>query len=488
MYFKKWGFILIFIFLFSFVSGDIISINSGGDNQLIINPDNYIESFFSSHNLIPNDPSPVLISVDGSNTTNSNLQCSSLIIDRDTSSLNFSVRWYKGNLLQFTMEYYGQTNGTVGTSTINNGLLTEGDVWKCSMRVYDGFSYSDWITSNDLTIFEYVPICGDGICELNENSINCPADCFTDPGTGGGGGGGGGDTSTSEDSEIIAPIGADFDVNPKLMIVEMKKGTYYSKIITVTNNGSLDLNIGMVITSLDNFVFPQIKSLFLEPGESQQVIFDIYVSKRTFSDVYVGKILFLSPGLQRSTDMVLDIDEKDALFDIRTDVLKKYINPGGRIRANVSIINFGSLRNFDVELEYKILGFDEEVYTIKKEDFAINHTYNNIFFLDVPRKLNVGNYVFYTQVRYPNGNVSASSFDTFTVERISLIAWIILIIIIIILMYLAYRWYKKKDYSIFEDFKKKLLKEKAERAPLENVKKKVIHTGGVPKLPEVLEE
>jgi uncharacterized membrane protein len=41
-------FILIsFIFFISFVSADVISVNSGGDNGMIINPDTYIEGFFN---------------------------------------------------------------------------------------------------------------------------------------------------------------------------------------------------------------------------------------------------------------------------------------------------------------------------------------------------------------------------------------------------------------------------------------------------------
>ena len=480
--------IFFLVLFFSFVSGDILSINSGGDNQLIINPDKYIEGFFFSHNLIPDDPSPVLTSVDGSNTTNSNLNCSSVISDRDTSLLNVSVRWYKDNSLEFTTEGINQANGSLYSSIISSGLLTEGDIWKCSMRVYDGFSYSNWVNSSDLTILEYVAVCGDGTCELNETTTNCPADCPTTPSGGGGGGGGVTTPSTGDEDIIIAPSGANFNVEPKLFILKMKKGTYYKQLINVTNNGSVSLNIGIAISGLDKFVFPEVNSFSIEPGESKNLTFDVYVSEKTFSDVYVGKIIFLSPGLERVSEGVLDVDELDALFDIRTEMLKKYINPGGRARANVSLINFGSLRNFDVELEYKIIGFDQVVHTVKKEDFAINHTYSNIFFLDVPKKLRVGNYVFYTQVRYPAGNVSASSFDTFTVERISLIAWIILIIIVMILMYLLHRWYEKKEYKIFEEFRKRLLKEKEERASMEKTKKKIVHEGGVPKLPDVLEE
>lgn len=42
--------ILLFVMLSHFVSADVISLNSGGNNELIINPNNYLEGFFSGDN------------------------------------------------------------------------------------------------------------------------------------------------------------------------------------------------------------------------------------------------------------------------------------------------------------------------------------------------------------------------------------------------------------------------------------------------------
>lgn len=47
---KKWALIILFfvtMIFFDFVSADILSLNSGGDEEIVINPDNYIEGFFS---------------------------------------------------------------------------------------------------------------------------------------------------------------------------------------------------------------------------------------------------------------------------------------------------------------------------------------------------------------------------------------------------------------------------------------------------------
>ncbi|PIO00923.1 hypothetical protein COT60_03165 [Candidatus Pacearchaeota archaeon CG09_land_8_20_14_0_10_30_9] len=248
----------------------------------------------------------------------------------------------------------------------------------------------------------------------------------------------------------------------------------------MTNNGTNPLTITISITGLENFIFPEVLQFSLSPGESKNLRLDIYVSSARPADVYIGKIFFRSSQLTKEANVILQVKEADALFDIRTEMLKKYIPPGGRVRANISLINKGDLRNFDVHLEYKIIDFNQNVYTIKKEDFAIEQYYNNVFFLDLPSNISIGDYLFYSQVSYKN--VSASSYDTFVVEEISAISWFILMIIIIIAAYLIYRYYKEKKLKHQFEFTKKSKKYEKESRKLS---KQIPNE--VPKLPDDLE-
>ena len=208
--------------------------------------------------------------------------------------------------------------------------------------------------------------------------------------------------------------------------------------------------------------------------------FDIYVSNSREADVYVGKIHFLTSQVRKETNVILQVNEREALFDIRTEILKKYVIPGGRVRANVTLINKGDLRNFDVHLEYKVIDFSKNEYTIKKEDFAIGHTYSDVFFLDLPKDIALGNYLFYARVSYKD--VNASSYDTFVVEEISVFSWYLLILIILLAMYLAYRIYKNKQMkSLINSLPKK--KSKAEKQSEKMIKKLPLE---VPKLPDKL--
>ncbi|MBU2612139.1 MAG: DUF4215 domain-containing protein [Nanoarchaeota archaeon] len=364
----------------------------------------------------------------------------------------------------------------------NGALCTDCTLISYSGGVYkfkvDSFSGVYWLSESFVP-----PVCGNGVVETGEqcddgNTISgdgCSSTCQIEGGGGGGGGGG-----VPPPINITPPTTGteeyDFFVNPDFFEITMNKGTYYQRTINVTNNGSNSITISIGVEGLQSFIFPEVRTISLGPGESRIVRFDIYVSNSRAADVYVGRIRFVATQVQKETRAILQVNEREALFDIRTEVLKKYIPPGGRVRANVTLINKGDLRNFDVSLEYKVIDFDRNEYTLKKEDFAIFQSYSDIFFLDLPENISLGDYLFYTQVSYRD--VNASSYDTFTVEVVSTFSWFLLILILLLAMYLAYRIYEHKKKSvIFKEVTKKKEKEKSEK-----IKKEL--PSEVPKLPD----
>lgn len=152
----RWNLILT-IFLVGFlslVSADVISINSGGSEQIIINPGGNIEGFFNQDVLNPFDPNPILVSVDGSNESDADLNCSVFISDPDSSTLNVSLRWYNNSVLFDTLNYYSQSNGSLIISILDEGNLTLGDTWYCSVELEDEYDSTGWFDSNDLTIID----------------------------------------------------------------------------------------------------------------------------------------------------------------------------------------------------------------------------------------------------------------------------------------------------------------------------------------------
>ncbi|HLC78200.1 MAG TPA: DUF2341 domain-containing protein, partial [Candidatus Nanoarchaeia archaeon] len=104
-------------------------------------------------NIVPTTPTPDLLSVDGTNSTNSNLNCSDTISDSNGDPLNVSVRWYKNAALNLSVDYNNSySNNVLFNASLASGNLTSGDIWMCSLRLYDGIDYSSWGNSSNLTI------------------------------------------------------------------------------------------------------------------------------------------------------------------------------------------------------------------------------------------------------------------------------------------------------------------------------------------------
>lgn len=108
--------------------------------------------------IAPNNPSNVhLVSLNGRNESNTNLQCSAYISDPDNSKLTVNLDWFKNGVSALNKTFANQNNGTTFSALLGNGNLTLGDTWYCSVRTYDGTKYSLWKNSNNLTIIDITP-------------------------------------------------------------------------------------------------------------------------------------------------------------------------------------------------------------------------------------------------------------------------------------------------------------------------------------------
>lgn len=147
-------FFLFFIIFGVFTSADVISVNSGGGKGIAITPGAGIEGFFFAFNKGPNNPSPLLVSLNGRNESDTDLNCSYTVTDPDSSTLDSTVKWYKNSTYQFSVNENNLPNNTHVNSLLNNGNLTLGDTWMCSVSVSDGYNSTQYIDSNNLTIID----------------------------------------------------------------------------------------------------------------------------------------------------------------------------------------------------------------------------------------------------------------------------------------------------------------------------------------------
>jgi len=228
-----------------------------------------------------------------------------------------------------------------------------------------------------------------------------------------------------------------FSSEKNLLVIIVKRGVQKQEQLTITNNEAKDLEISISISNLSDFIFPSQDSFILKSKESKSIIFNIYVSESETRNVLRGKINFISKSLTKTTDVILDIREKEPLFDIKTELLKKILVQGQKAIASVKILNLGDLKNIDVELETLILDKENNIYDSKKETFAINDSVEKEVSIRVPKDIELGNYFLSNRVSYKN--ISAKSYDSFRIIKsvidLDVIAfWIVFTIILTLIM------------------------------------------------------
>ena len=192
----------------------------------------------------------------------------------------------------------------------------------------------------------------------------------------------------------------------------------------------------------------------LKPGETKTNKLYLYSLKSTSPGVYFGKIIVSAGGIKKAVNIVMEVKDREALFDIKVSVLpeSKLVNPGKEINVSVDLLNVGLYGSaVDVELYLYITNFDKLIlYELQKETLAVKTN------LSIPRRLHVpidtvaGTYLVVGEAKY--GNITASTYDTFNVMQKKylktgylLLIFIIIVLILFILFLIWKRRKKKKD-------------------------------------------
>jgi len=109
-------------------------------------------------NTPPTTPTPTLVSVDGLNNTDSDLNCSAVLFDVDGDSLNVTAVWYLNGTISQTDYYNNSYDNNFNFSAILDSSNTDiADIWSCSIRLDDAQAFSDWGNSSNLTILNSIP-------------------------------------------------------------------------------------------------------------------------------------------------------------------------------------------------------------------------------------------------------------------------------------------------------------------------------------------
>lgn len=417
-------FICAFMTSSSTYSTDVIESSGGGEinsssyqNDIIVgtisgnsNSQNYNTSlgfFYGTGAVVsnnpPTNPSSEINSSDGTNYENQNLNCFSLINDLNNDNLDVSVRWYKNSILQISQTYTSYASGSNFNSVLLEGNTSAGDIWKCSLRLYDGKEYSDWVNSSSLTV---LPIPG-----------------------------GGGEISGGGGAPGVTYVTYNFSVDKDLIKTFVKQGSVQRETIEIINTGTGDLSFSLDYEKIGNFLIASEKNFILKPGESKVIKIDFFAKDEQNPDIYAGRILINANGITKIINVVLEVKEKRPLFDVVTQLKKSTLYPGDKLEANIKLVNVGDLHNFDVKLYYAIKDFNNSALTFKEESLAIDKELNIDRELKIPNDIGIGDYVFYVKVSY--GEITATGSEVIKIaekEHPSKVVYMLIILILICLI------------------------------------------------------
>ena len=250
----------------------------------------------------------------------------------------------------------------------------------------------------------------------------------TAPGGGGGGGGGGATVSN-----------VNFQVEPEFLTTTIFKEEGKSFDVKVRNTATVSANISVIISNLSDYAIINEENFQLVVGEEKVLRLYLYALKSAKPGVYYGKIIFKSGTIERKVNIVLEVREREALFDIKVSIPPSYksIYAGEDLKTFIDMLNVGLYGTaVDVDLYLYITNFDKFIiYESSKEVIAVKTNVSIERMLYVPLGTPKGSYIVLGEARY--GNITVSTYDTFNViEKKYLKATYLLIIIAILVLLL----------------------------------------------------
>jgi hypothetical protein len=268
-------------------------------------------------------------------------------------------------------------------------------------------------------------------------------------------------------------------INKDLIKVTIKQGETQREIIKLENTGNKTLNLTITPETMGRFMVISETAFVLEPGEKKEIIIDIFAKEDEPPEAHTGRILIKDEGeIEKIINVIIEIKEKKALFDLQTQVLTKEVEAGDDVEANIKMTNLGDLKNIDIHLYYSIKDFQGNTLAFREESLAINDELEIKRELKIPQSAPYGAYVFYSKISYEN--ITASSADNFMVVEkeinylnlILLIIGIILILILIIYELNKLRPHKRGIKRKKPLYKQKTISKKSKRKPVKRIYQK----------------
>lgn len=255
-------------------------------------------------------------------------------------------------------------------------------------------------------------VCGNGVCEWNENCSSCPEDCGMcpltpeepdrpDP-----------DRGISQGPSLSLP---GFEIDKSFLHYSVIQGDAAEETIEIKSVSNNPQNIVLSHT-LGKFLFLSEEEFTLNSGETRKIHINVFAEDKDVPEIYTGKIYAESGNLTKYVNVLIDIKKREPLFDVRGIVTEDYVYSAQEIEVRFNLTNMGHLKNIDVLFYYAIKDFEGNIVTFKEESVAIDDRLELVRNLKIPRNLPSGQYILYTKVSYED-TIATSSYAFFVLEE-----------------------------------------------------------------------
>ena len=348
------------------------------------------------------------------------------VLQFDVASLTFDYSDFVTEITASDLQIYKCTDWIQGVGCAVN--------WTNMSGSYHLVPYTNFIRVN-LTNFNTHAyaiaehICGDGICNGDENHGKCPHDCPAPPvtpptpqnitgaapGAGGGGGAGINITNISIPSvEQIAPAG--IGISPTSMEATLEPGEYEIRAIAITNNKGYDIVVSLEVTGdvWDMVELERLGSTVPSKGSELYKV-KLYALPTTPPGIYTGSIKLTIDGEPYSIPVTIRVVlPPQPLLDVKVAALNKKVEPGQYLRFRVDLSNLGQTKKVDVFINYVIKDVvTEDIIEKKEKTLALETSLSFTETMKIPEDTPPGKYVIEATAHYANR--IATGVDSFDV-------------------------------------------------------------------------
>lgn len=207
-----------------------------------------------------------------------------------------------------------------------------------------------------------------------------------------------------------------FELDTLFLKVAITEGSSSASSIKIINTGDKSQHFSIEVKEIGELIKVDSEEFDLNAGEEHDVRIFINSTDKE-PGVYLGE-LEISSGATEKIPVILEIQSERVLFDSNVNLFPQTneIVPGSRLNAEIKIFDLLGVGRSNVNFIYSIRGFDGKTIVSESEALVVDGKLDYSKTLDLPKNLELGNYVFTAVLKYED-SVGTSSLFFKVVEK-----------------------------------------------------------------------